>query len=64
MKVYIRIFYVLKSLKKLFRNLSVTSRFPNARYERLSEDSFGQMKYAGIGIYSFRSFFLLSTQKI
>lgn len=64
MKVYIRIFYVLKSLKKLFRNLCVTSWFPNARYERLSEDSFGQMKYAEIGIYSFRSFFLLSTQKI
>lgn len=41
MKVYIRIFYVLKSLKKLFRNLSVTSRFPNARYERQSEDNSG-----------------------
>lgn len=64
MKAYIRIFYVLKSLKKLFRNLSVTSWFSNARYERQSVDSFGQTKYAGIGIYSFRSFFLLSTQKI
>lgn len=41
MKIYIRIFYVLKSLKKLFRNLSVTSWFPNARYERQSEDNSG-----------------------
>lgn len=41
MKTFRRIFYVLKSLKKLFRNLSVTSWFPNARYERQSEDNSG-----------------------